>query len=98
MPGSRNLIWSPAALADLVCLRRFIAPHNPAAARRAAETLKKAARLLIEHPGLGKRLEGRADRELVVPFGQRGYALRYRLDGETAVVLKVWHSLEDRPS
>jgi plasmid stabilization system protein ParE len=36
----------------LVRLRRFIAPHNPDAARRAAETLKKAARLLVEHPGL----------------------------------------------
>ena len=33
----------------------------------------------------------------MVPFGQRGYALRYRLDGETIVVLKIWHSFEDRP-
>lgn len=93
MPGSRKLIWSPTALADLLRLRKFIAPHNPDAARRAAETLKKAASLLV-----GKRLEGRADRELLVPFGQRGYALRYRLDGDTVVVLKVWHFLEDRPS
>ncbi|MCA1850832.1 MAG: type II toxin-antitoxin system RelE/ParE family toxin [Beggiatoa sp.] len=37
MPGSRNLIWSPTALADLVRLRRFIASHNPDAARRAAK-------------------------------------------------------------
>jgi plasmid stabilization system protein ParE len=99
MPGSRkqSVIWSPTALEDLVRLRNFIAPHNPDAARRAAESLKKAAKLLAEHPGLGKRLEGRTDRELMVPFGQRGYALRYRLDGETIVVLKIWHSFEDRP-
>jgi hypothetical protein len=25
-------------------------------------------------------------------------AARYRLDGETIMVLKIWHSLEDRPS
>ncbi|MCI0409297.1 MAG: type II toxin-antitoxin system RelE/ParE family toxin [Acidobacteria bacterium] len=92
------MIWSPTAVADLVRLRNFIALHNPDAARRAAESLKKAARLLAEHPGLGKRLEGRTDRELMVPFGQRGYALRYRLEGETVVVLKIWHSLEDRTS
>ncbi len=100
MAGSRkqSVIWSPTALADLVRLRKFIEPHNPGAARRAADSLKKAAKLLAEHPGLGKRLEGRADRELMVPFGQRGYALRYRQDGETIVVLKIWHSLEDRPS
>ena len=100
MPGSRkqSVICSPTALSDLVRLRNFIAPHNPDAARRAAESLKKAARLLAEQPGLGKRLQGRADRELMVPFGQRGYAVRYRLDGETIVVLRIWHSLEDRRS
>ena len=49
MPGSRklNLIWSPAARADLIRLREFIEPHNPEAARRAAEALKKAADLLL---------------------------------------------------
>jgi len=99
MPGSRkqSVIWSPTALEDLVRLRNFIAPHNPDAARRAAESLKKAAKLLAEHLEFGKRLEGRTDREFMVPFGQRGYALRYRLDGETIVVLKIWHSFEDRP-
>ncbi|HUL12708.1 MAG TPA: type II toxin-antitoxin system RelE/ParE family toxin [Methylococcaceae bacterium] len=55
-----------------------------------------AAQLLITHPGIGKRLEGRQDRELFVPFGQRGYVMRYRLDGDDIVILKIWHALEDR--
>lgn len=98
MPGNRlpTLIWSPAARDDVVRLRKFIELHNPEAARRAAESLKKSARILQAHPGSGRRLAGRQDRELFVPFGKRGYIIRYRLDGETVVILRVWHSLEDK--
>ncbi len=98
MPRSRTytLIWSAAARADLIRLRQFIEPHNPEAARRAAQSLKKAANLIQQHPGIGKRLDGRQDRELFVSFGQRGYIVRYRFDGEAIVILKIWHGLEDR--
>jgi plasmid stabilization system protein ParE len=90
------LIWAEAARADLMRLRQFIEPESPAAARRAAEALKKGAALLLDHPGLGRRLEGRQDRELGIPFGKRGYVMRYRLDGNDIVILKIWHSREER--
>ncbi len=90
------LVWTTAARADLIRLRRFIDPHNPAAARRAAEAIAEGAKLLIEHPAIGKRVEGRDDRGLSIPFGQRDYVLRYRQDGQIVVVLRVWHSLEQR--
>lgn len=98
MPRSRALkpVWSPAARRDLIRLREFIEPHNPAAARRAAAILRKSANLLQEQPGIGRRIEGREDRELSVPFGQRGYLLRYRLHEDTIVILRIWHGLEDR--
>ncbi|MEJ2327297.1 MAG: type II toxin-antitoxin system RelE/ParE family toxin [Chromatiaceae bacterium] len=98
MPRSRalKLVWSQAARRDLIRLREFIEPHNPAAARRAAALLRKAANLLQEQPGIGRRIEGREDRELSVPFGQRGYLLRYRLHEDTIVILRIWHGLEDR--
>lgn len=98
MPRSRalKLVWSQAARRDLIRLREFIEPHNPAAARRAAAILRKAANLLQEQPGIGRRIEGREDRELSVPFGQRGYLLRYRLHEDTIVILRIWHGLEDR--
>jgi len=98
MPRPRvlKLVWSPAARRDLIRLREFIEPHNPAAARRAAAMLRKAANLLQEQPGIGRRIEGREDRELSVPFGQRGYLLRYRLHEDTIVILRIWHGLEDR--
>jgi toxin ParE1/3/4 len=90
------LKWSETALADVTRLRRFIEPHSPEAARRVAEALKKGAALLIDHPGIGRRLGGRQDRELDIPFGKRGYVMRYRLDGDDIVILKIWHSLENR--
>lgn len=80
----------------MIRLREFIEPHNPAAARRSAETLKKAANLLLDHPAIGTRLEDREDRELFIPFGQFGYIIRYRLHEGTIVILRVWHGFEDR--
>jgi toxin ParE1/3/4 len=98
MPGTQELelVWSPAARADLIRLRKFIEPHNPEAAQRSAEAIKKGARLLIEHPAIGTRLADRQDRELFIPFGVRGYILRYRLQGNRIVVLRLWHVRENR--
>ncbi|MGZ8096642.1 MAG: type II toxin-antitoxin system RelE/ParE family toxin [Methylosarcina sp.] len=90
------LIWSPAAREDLIRLRQFIEPHSREAARRAAQSLKKAASLITQHPGMGMRLEGRQDRELFVPFGRCGYVMRYRLDENAIVILKIWHGKEER--
>jgi plasmid stabilization system protein ParE len=96
VPGPRKLklVWSPAARQDLIRLRKFIEPHNPDAARRAAGALKKATSLLAEHPAIGGRLEDREDREMFVPYGRRGYIMRYRLHEETIVIVRVWHVRE----
>jgi plasmid stabilization system protein ParE len=91
-----RLVWSPAARRDLIRLRAFIEVHNPDAARRAAQALNKAAGLLCDQPDIGRRMEGRQDRELAVPFGQRGYLIRYRLHDDVIVVLRIWHGLENR--
>lgn len=90
------LKWSETARADVARLRQFIEPKNPTAASRAAEALKKGAALLLDHPGLGRRLEGRLDREISIPFGKGSYIIRYRLDGDDIVILKIWHSREER--
>lgn len=91
-----TLVWSPAARRDLIRLREFIQPHNPRAAQRVAAAIRKAARLISENPAIGGKLEGRQDRELFTPFGQRGYVLRYQIIDPKIVILKIWHTLEDR--
>lgn len=95
-PATTALIWTAAARADLIRLRRFIEPHDPEAAWRAAQAVKEGAKLLLTYPAIGKRVEEREDRDLLIPFGQRGYVLRYRLEAQTVVVLRVWHGLEER--
>lgn len=97
MPNPRTaLIWSPAAQRDLVRLYEFIRSDNPDAAKRAIQSIRKGALSLVNFPALGKRLEGRQDREIFIPFGKRGYVIRYRLNGVIPVILRVWHSREDR--
>lgn len=90
------IVWSVASSRDIIRLRGFIEPKNPNAARRAAESIKKAASMLIEYPAIGKLVEGRQEREILIPFGKSGYVMRYRLDGNAVVILRIWHDLEDR--
>lgn len=35
-------------------------------------------------------------RELLVPFGRGAYVIQYQVDPDTVVVLRIFHSLEDR--
>jgi plasmid stabilization system protein ParE len=91
-----KIIWSVAASRDIIRLRSFIEQHNHNAARRAAEAIKNAPSVLMEFPLIGKLVEGRQEREISIPFGKSGYIMRYRLDANTVVILRVWHDLEDR--
>lgn len=35
-------------------------------------------------------------REIVVPFGNSGYVIRYGMAQEDIVVIRIWHAREDR--
>lgn len=35
-------------------------------------------------------------REIFLAFGAGAYVLRYRIDGDTVVILRTWHSREKR--
>ena len=90
-----QIIWSGAALSDLVRLHDFLATVNPRAAIKTVRTLTAAPQSLIEQPRLGERLsefEGREVRRLVV--GK--YEMRYEIIGSTVSLLRIWHAREDR--
>lgn len=98
MPKKIKLIWEYGAVEDLEKLRVFIQPHNKTAAFNAAQRILNAANLLLENPYLGRPLEEMPEfHELVIPFGQRGYIMRYRIEKNTIVILRVWHARENRP-
>jgi plasmid stabilization system protein ParE len=93
---STALIWSEAARNDIARLYEFLKNENPNAAKLAIKSIKHGANSLADFPALGKRLEGRNDREIFVPFGKRGYIIRYRLDGITPIILRIWHGFENK--
>lgn len=93
-----RVIFSPGAVRDLERLRAFLREKNPAAARRAAEVIKKAVSALEKHPQLGRPADDLPPefRELVIDFGDSGYVLMYRhANGEPdVVILTVRHQKE----
>lgn len=84
------------AIRDVGRLCRFLSPKNPAAAARVAGTIRRAVRILADHPGLGRPVEELPERfrELVIPFGDGGYLARYELVGEAVVIVAVRHQRE----
>ena len=92
------VIWRPRALRDLERLFRFLKDKNPEPARKAALRIAAAADDLSQNPRLGKPMPDETGRrELSTAFGRRGYVIRYMLDDDdTVVIIRVWHTLEDR--
>ena len=91
-----QLIWSPAALRDVQRLYCFLAPKNPSAATRAARAIREGMQAVAEHPEAGKPMEHMDPeyREWLIGFGDSGYVVLYRLEGDLAVVLAVRHQRE----
>jgi len=97
MSNKTQLIWEYGAVEDLTKIRKFIEPHNTKAAFNAAQRILQAAELLLENPYLGRPLEDMPEfHELIIPFGQRGYVMRYRVDQQTIIILRIWHARENR--
>jgi plasmid stabilization system protein ParE len=87
------------ARADLDRLARFLwEKGEEEAAVRALEKIVEGIELLTSSPRLGRPLgDGTERRELSIPFGTGAYIIHYMLkDESTMVVLRVWHSREQR--
>ena len=87
----------PAAVEDLLRLDTFLRDKSAAAADRVSRLLERTLGQLARFPNLGKPLgDHPLYRELAVPFGARGYLIRYRRVDRDVVVVRVWHAREDR--
>lgn len=92
-----RLVWLPEAQADIQRLYDFLLDKDPGAAERAIRAMQLGAQRLLEFPHLGRRMDDETERrEVYVPFGAGAYVLRYRMHEETIVVIRVWHSREER--
>jgi plasmid stabilization system protein ParE len=76
----------------------YVSNGEEEAAVRALEKIVEGIELLTSSPRLGRSLgDGTERRVLSIPFGTGAYVIHYMLkDESTVVVLRVWHSREQR--
>lgn len=95
-PRKPRLLYTAAAIDDLVRLRAFIAEHDPAAARRIGAELVKRIDALRDAPLMGRKVEAAPDplalRDML--FGD--YIVRYAVGTRSMAILRIWHHFEDR--
>ena len=90
------MIWSVPALAGVLRLYRFLAEKNEAAAKRTIKAIREGVETLAAHPQVGRVAEemDEAFRDWPVNFGDSGYIVRYRFDGNEVTILAVRHQKE----
>ncbi|WP_420226610.1 type II toxin-antitoxin system RelE/ParE family toxin [Pigmentiphaga litoralis] len=91
-----SLIWTPAALADVQRLYRFLVLKDAVAGRRAVKAIRSGVKVLAAQPHLGRPI---ADldtdfRECLIEFGDSGYVTLYRTKGDAVAILAVRHQRE----
>jgi plasmid stabilization system protein ParE len=86
---SYHVRTTAGARADLVELFGFLAAEDFDAAIQARETIAKALDTLALFPFNGRKVESDNAflREMVIPFGRRGYVALYEIEAEATVTL-----------
>lgn len=88
----RQILWTDEAVGNLEAIVTYISVFNPAAAARLAERLVAVADSLAEYPDRGRDAgEGRREMTTVWP-----YVLRYRVEGEKVLILRIRHGARER--
>jgi len=90
-----KLQWTSKAHDDLARLYAFLAQSDETAAAKAVRALVAAPARLIVQPRIGATLEGFAPRE-VRRLLVGSYEIRYEIRQRTIVVIRIWHTREDR--
>lgn len=87
----RDIVWTDEAVAHLEAIVGYVEAFNPAAARRLGVRLIETADSLAEFPERG-RDAGLGRREMVTV---RPYILRYRVEADRVVILRIRHGARD---
>jgi plasmid stabilization system protein ParE len=89
-----KLLFSEAAVNDLVRLRDFIAKHNPESAQRVAQRLRGAIQGIVDTPQIGRPVADMPGEIREMIFGK--YVVRYEVRQYLLFILRIWHGKEDR--
>lgn len=87
--------WTSKALSDLVRLYEFLAVKNRQAAAHTVQSLSAAPDRLLDQARIGEKLEEFDPREVRrIVIGR--YEMRYEIQESIIIVLRIWHTREDR--
>jgi plasmid stabilization system protein ParE len=95
---SYRIRFTATAKDDLLRLYDFLLEHDPGAASRAREAIRKGVELLRDFPFTCRKATSDNPflRELVIQFGSAGYVALFEIeDGETVTILALRHQRED---
>ena len=87
--------WTSKALSDLVRLYGFLAVKNKQAAARTVQSLTAAPDRLLDQARIGEKLEEFDPREVRRIVLSR-YEMRYEIQESVIVILRIWHTREER--
>lgn len=90
-----KLVWTRAAIRDLIEIRRYIGHDNPMAAQEVASRIVNAVNRLGKHPELGRIGRVPYTRELVV--SGTPYLVPYRIRSKRIELLRVLHGRQEWP-
>src|SRR3990172_1555286 len=90
-----QIIYAAEALADLERLGEFLLEQAPESAAAVVARVTDAIEILVDHPLIGRRVEGEL-RELVILRGALGYLALYHFDPVRDIVrlLRIRHQRE----
>ena len=84
-----RVVWTEPALDGIASVYEYAFEFNPRAAARVADVLRAEGDGLVQFPERGRPVPGTNMRELVSTYL---YIIRYRIDGDTVVILRVRHT------
>lgn len=91
-----RLVYTAAAVDDLIRLRAFIAEHDPGAARRIGADLVRRMTALRDAPLMGRTVNAASDPRTIRDMVFGNYIMRYAVTTRSVAVLRVWHHFERR--
>lgn len=90
--------FTESALEDLLRLYQFLADEDVAAAKQAQIAIQRALGVLTDMPFVGRMVDRKHPlmRELVIPFGSRGYVALYEIETQELVTVHAFRHQRER--
>jgi addiction module RelE/StbE family toxin len=83
-----QVVWTFSAVADVQGIRCYIGNFNPQAAQAMADRIIEVGNGLADFPYRGRQVSDTGLREIALAYP---YVVRYRIDGDRVLILRVRH-------